>query len=152
MFGTPIGLTEYCEKVSKERLAQEGELRQAIPKVPDLQHAWQLLLQCAGPGCHHFLRTVPPTQSRTYAEGHDQGMRGVMATMLGRLPGDAHQQEAHQQEVALQLATLPMGLEGFGLRSGTKTFPAAFFVGGRVPNDTGTFACSCHFSGSTARQ
>ena len=34
------------------------------PKVPDLQCAWQLLVQCAGPRCHHFLRTVPPSQSR----------------------------------------------------------------------------------------
>ena len=34
--------------------------RDAIPSVPDLQCAWQLLLQCAGPRCHHLLRTVPP--------------------------------------------------------------------------------------------
>ena len=43
---------------------KEQELWRAIPSVPDLQCAWQLLLQCAGPRCHHFLRTVPPTQSR----------------------------------------------------------------------------------------
>ena len=30
--------------------------------------AWQILLQCAGPRCHHFLRTVPPDQSARYAE------------------------------------------------------------------------------------
>ena len=49
-----------------------------IPKVHDLQCGWQLLLQCAGPRCHHFLRTVPPSQSRKYAEGHDQGVWEVM--------------------------------------------------------------------------
>ena len=30
----------------------------------------------------------PPSQSRTHAEGHDQGMREVMVTLLKGLPGD----------------------------------------------------------------
>ena len=28
-----------------------------------IQCAWHLLLQCAGPRCHHHLRTLPPSQS-----------------------------------------------------------------------------------------
>ena len=77
--------------------------------VHDLQCAWQLLLQCAGPRCHHFLRTVPPRQSRTYAEGHDQGMREVMVTLLTGLPGDGQ-----QQAVGHQLASLPRFRPSFG--------------------------------------
>ena len=63
-------------------MREEQELWRAIPSVPDLQCAWQLLLQCAG-------ATVPPNQSRVYAEGHDREMQEVMARLLGGLPGEA---------------------------------------------------------------
>ena len=76
ILGTPVGSLEFVESVTEERLEKEQELWRAIPSVPDLQCAWQLLLQCAWPRCHHFLRTVPPTQSRVYAEGHDKGDAG----------------------------------------------------------------------------
>ena len=99
----------------RHRGAIGQELWRAIPSVPDLQCAWQLLLQCAGPRCHHFLRTVPPTQSRVYAEGHDRGMQEVMARLLGGLPG-----ESQQNEVAQDVATLPC-VGGLGLRSASRT-------------------------------
>ena len=54
---------------------------------------WQLLVQCGGPRCHHFLRTVPPSLAREYAAGHDQGMEQVMTTLLEGLTGDAQQQD-----------------------------------------------------------
>ena len=60
--GDTNGSSDFVESVTEERLEKEQELWRAIPSVPDLQCAWQLLLQCAGPRCHHFLRTVPPTQ------------------------------------------------------------------------------------------
>ena len=44
----------------------------------DLQCARQLLVQCAGPRCHHFIRNVPPEHSVAHAQGHDRGMREVM--------------------------------------------------------------------------
>ena len=46
-----------------------------IPSVPDLQSAWQIILQCAGPRCHHLLRTLPPNVSASCATGHDMGMQ-----------------------------------------------------------------------------
>ena len=92
ILGTPVGSAEFVESAIRDRLEKERDLWQAIPKVHDLQCAWQLLLQCAGPRCHHFLRSVPPSQSRTYAEGHDQGMREVMVTLLKGLPEDGQQQ------------------------------------------------------------
>ena len=103
ILGTPVGSAEFVESAIRDRLEKERDLWQAIPKVHDLQCAWQLLLQCAGPRCHHFLRSVPPSQSRTYAEGHDQGL-------LKGLPGDGQ-----QQAVGHQLASLPMRMGGLGL-------------------------------------
>ena len=91
-------------------------------RVPDLQSAWQILLQCAGPRCHHFLRTVPPDQSARYAVGHDLGMRRAMESVLGSLPG------TEQKECAHVLATMPMRLGGLGLQSARRMAPAAFWA------------------------
>ena len=79
-----------------------------------------------GPRCHHFIRTMPPSQSAMYSAGHDPGMQRAMRTILGRLPGDAT-----QQEVAERIATLPMRLGGLGLRSANRTGPNSVlgFVG-----------------------
>ena len=60
ILGTPVGSYEFVEAKIEARLADEKLLWEAISWVPDLQCAWQILLQCAGPRCHHLLRTVPP--------------------------------------------------------------------------------------------
>ena len=72
---------------------------------------WQIVLQCAGPRCHHFLWTVPSSQSRFYAEGHDEGMM-----------------HAAQQATARQIATLPMSLGGLWLWSARRMAPAALWA------------------------
>ena len=89
--------------------------------VPDVQSAWQILLQCAGHRCHHFLRTLPPSQSTNYAIGHDLGMQTAMASLLGEIPGCDD-----EKEDARRLATLPMRVGGLGLRSATRMAPGAF--------------------------
>ena len=93
--------------------------------MPDIQCAWQILLQCAGPRCH--LRTIPPSQSETYADGHDGGMWRALEALMGRLPGDIQEREA-----ARRVASLPMRLGGLGFRSARRTAPAAYWaiVGG----------------------
>ena len=48
---------EYIKEVGDRRLEEEQRLWDAIPWIPDLQCAWQVFLQGAGPPCHHFLRT-----------------------------------------------------------------------------------------------
>ena len=63
--GTPVGTADF---------EHEDKSWKAIKWIPDLQCAWQVLVQCAGPGCHHFLRTMPPSRSAEYAAGHDVGM------------------------------------------------------------------------------
>ena len=74
--------------------------------MPDVQCPWQLLVQCAGPRCHHFIRNVPPEHSVAYAQGNDRGMREVMGSLLEGVPGNLCQR--HEAE---QLATLPMRME-----------------------------------------
>ena len=73
VLGTPVGTPEFIEDVTQRRLEEESRLWEAIPSVPDLQCAWQILLQCAGPRCHHLLRTLPPSVSASYATGHAYG-------------------------------------------------------------------------------
>ena len=63
ILGTPVGSDALVQVASEDRLEEERRLWEAIPWVPDVQCGWQILLQCAGPRCHHFLRTVPPSQS-----------------------------------------------------------------------------------------
>ena len=78
ILGTPVGSPEFIHALTMERLEEERQLWKAIDWVPDLQCAWQILVQCAGPRCHHYVRTVPPSESRAYAEGHDTGMLETM--------------------------------------------------------------------------
>ena len=93
---------------------------EAIDWVPDMQCAWQILVQCAGPWCHHFVRTVPPGESRAYAGGHDTGMMETLSR--GGLTGD------EQKHVAQRIATLPMRLGGLGLRSASRMSHAAYWA------------------------
>ena len=102
ILGSPVGFEEFVSAFIERRLADEQKLWDAIPSVPDLQCAWQVLLQCAGPRCHHLLRTVPPSQSGRNAQGHDAGMQRTMEVLLGTIPGgDA------QVEMARHIASPP---------------------------------------------
>ena len=75
--------------------------------MPDVQCAWQIILGCAGPRCHHLLRTIPPSQSAQYAQGHDDFMWRAVEAVMGRLPGDDR-----QKSVARLISTLPRRLGG----------------------------------------
>ena len=123
ILGSPVGTDEFCLDAARERLEEETKLWRAIPSVPDLQCAWQLLVQCAGPRCHHFIRNVPPEHSVAYAQGHHRGTREVMGSLLEGLPRNLHQR--HEAE---QLASLPMRMGGLGLRSACRVAPAAYWA------------------------
>ena len=58
---TGIGSELYISERLDERLAKERALWEAIPTVPDLQCAWQILLQSANPRANHTVRTMPPS-------------------------------------------------------------------------------------------
>ena len=79
---------DLIEEATQRRLEEERILWDAILSVPDTQCAWQILLQCAGPRCHHWLRTVPPSCSATYAVcAH--GACGLLGIMGGRIAHDS---------------------------------------------------------------
>ena len=84
ILGTPVGDAEFIQAAVNARWEEEDKLWRALSWVPDLQCAWQLSVQCAGPRCHHLLRTMPPSHVVGYAAGHDEGMR-AMASLLGEL-------------------------------------------------------------------
>ena len=123
ILSTPVGSPEFLRSLIEERLDEERKLWQAIPWVPDLQCAWQILVQCAAPRCHHYLRTVPPSASQEYAQGHDEGMMSTMDILLGGLTGNDS-----QKEWAHKLATLPMRFGGFAMRSAMRMSRAAYWA------------------------
>ena len=108
---------------ASEECLHKEEFWRTIPWVRDLQCAWQFMLQCAGPRCHHYLRTVPPSLSAACTAGHDSGMQQVMNGLLEGLPGDQR-----QQEVARMIASLSMRTGSLGIRSATSMAPAAYWA------------------------
>ena len=116
ILGTPMGSGDIVARLATDRLAEE-KMWEAVGWVPDLQCAWQMLLQFAGPRCHHFLRTMPPSQTSTYAEGHDGGMMQAMERFTGG---------SDQQARACQIASLPMRLGGSGMTSAARMSQAAW--------------------------
>ena len=123
VLGTPVGTDQFVSDVVAERVQEETRLWEAVEWVPDLQVAWQILVQCAGPRCHHLLRTLLPSQSSEYALLHDAGMLRAMKSLLGGFPG-----EPQEKEDACRLATLPIRMGGLGLRSATRMAPAAYWA------------------------
>ena len=107
----------------RRRLQQEREMREAIPWVPDLQCAWQVLLQCAGPRCHHLLRTLAPESSQNNAVKHDDGMFETMETLLQWPLG----RRASSTRWLATLQRFQCGWGGLGLRA-TRTAPGAFWA------------------------
>ena len=120
MLGTPIGTEQYVSQKMEERLAKERELWAAIPTVPDLQCAWQLLLQSANPRANHTMRS-PQVFQLAYCHAHDEGMWDTARTLLDGVP------EANEAE-SQQLSTLPMRMGGLGLRSAARCAQAAYWA------------------------
>ena len=63
ILGTPLGCDAFIATSTTARLEEEAKPWEAVSWVSDPQCAWQIVLQCAGPRCHHCLRTVAPSQS-----------------------------------------------------------------------------------------
>ena len=49
VLGTPVGSDAFVAAHVEEKLEDEARLWNALPEVPDLQCAWQLLLKSASP-------------------------------------------------------------------------------------------------------
>ena len=98
---------------------RRGDCGTQFLRSPDLQCAWQILLQSANPRANHSMRTLP-TVSAAYCDAHDAGIWAIARALLGGI----HQED----EEARQRATLPMRMGGLGLRSAARCAPAAFWA------------------------
>ena len=65
---------QYISEKMEERITKERVLWEAIPTVPDLQCAWQILFQSANPRANHTMRTMPPGSSASCCQTHDEGI------------------------------------------------------------------------------
>ena len=111
-----------CTASLKGDWKMRGDSWEAVTWVPDLQSAWQILLQCAGPRCHRFAhcpRVIP------------QNMLPATTTACGRPRGRFWEDLTGTEEdqvTARHLATLPMRLGGLGLRSAARMAPASYWA------------------------
>ena len=121
MLGTPVGHADFVQAWADARLQEERRLLDELPRLPDLQCAWLLLLFCASPRANHALRTLPPSESASYARAHDQAGWETLQECLGGVPPAEAQQ-------AWPLASLPAVHGGPGLLSAERTAPAAYWA------------------------
>ena len=122
VLGTPIGHQDFVQAWAARRLEEEERLLSQLPKLPDLQCSWLLLLLCASPRANHALRTVPPLEIQAYARAHDQAIWHTLKQCLG---GAAEAEAPH----AKTLATLPAHLGGLGIQSAERASAAAYWAG-----------------------
>ena len=123
VLGTPIGGAQFTRELLQTRIDDEQRLWDAIPRVPELQCGWQLLLQSASPRANHMIRTLPPEFSREYAAAHDAGIWRTAVALLGKTPGTAD-----ELQDAEQIASLPMRMGGLGLSSAGRCAAAAYWA------------------------
>ena len=121
VLGTPIGSELYVSEKMDQRIAKERALWEAISTVPDLQCAWQILLQSANPRANHTMRTMPPGGSADYCRAHDEGIWATVKALMDGFP-------AGEEDESRQLATLPMRIGGLGLRSAVRCALAAHWA------------------------
>lgn len=121
--GVPIGSPAYIAAEGESRLDAQAALLNALPRLPDLQSAWLLLVYCAAPRAQHFLRSVPPSLSRAYAARHDAATWATVQHFLGE-PGN----NAPPWQHARRLAFLPAHQGGLGLLHAERIAPAAYWA------------------------
>ena len=80
--GTPLGSDELVKKHAGDRMQNEQKLLAELPHFRDLQSAWALLSLSAAQKANHTIRVLPPTLSRTYAEGHDGAIWDTFCEIL----------------------------------------------------------------------
>ena len=123
VLGTPVGTAEFAAALGEKWTEKEKKLWELLPLLPDLQTAWLLLLNCAGPRFNYRSRTVPPLQNGAYAKAHDDGMWATLCALL-----EKRHLEEHTSGAPARKATLPLRAGGLGLRSAVRTGPAAYWA------------------------
>ena len=89
--------------------------------MPDLQRAWVLLSQSAVLRSNHTTRILPPSASEYYSSRHDKALWETFCRLLSA-------EQLEDDQLAQEVASLPGGLGGLGLRSSQRTAPAAYWA------------------------
>ena len=114
VLGAPVGHRDFVRKHLERILEQHEVLLNGIPRVPDVQSAWLLLLHCASARANYQLRVMRPECVLEFARAHDENMWRGLCTIL-EVPTTACSRNARD------LSSLPLSLGGLGLRSATRT-------------------------------
>jgi len=125
VLGVPVGSKEFCASHTGTRMADEQDLLDLIPQLPDMQSAWLILSMCAVPRANHILRSLPPSDARHFAACHDDAIWNTFLQILGE-KDDVSNESLHMPRL---VASLPGGLGGLGLRSAQRTAAAAYWAG-----------------------
>ena len=128
VLGTPLGNAQFVAEHTRKRLVEEQRLWDAIPSVPDLQCAWQILVQSANPRANHTIRTLPHRLSQEYARGHDRGTWNTAKGLLKELPSS--DEELGSAEM---VARLPMRMGSLGLTSAERSLTPHTGRHGQMP-------------------
>ncbi|CAK0794948.1 unnamed protein product, partial [Prorocentrum cordatum] len=109
--------------VAEAILEEHRRLLARIPHVGDLQSSWLLLSMCANPRANFFLRALAPEDTAAFAAAHDDNLANALADLL-ELPQEA----VAEGTSARQRCQLPLCMGGLGLRSASRTAPAAWWA------------------------
>ena len=123
ILGTPLGSPEFVSRHMRELREEHDGLLNALKAMPELQSAWLLLSLCASARANYYLRALPPSLSREFAESHDAALLDTLFGLLDQ-PGA----NAEDMQWARAVAQLPLRAGGLGLRSAVRTAPAAYWA------------------------
>jgi len=122
VLGMPLGDPAFVARFLESRMANERRLLALLPVVRDPQCEWLLLSLCAEPRANHLLRTSAGPEIEDYSAAHDSALRDAFAAVVN-FPAAA------LEPVARTLLCQPRRYGGLGLRSASRTAPAAYFAG-----------------------
>ncbi len=123
LLGVPVGTPDFVRAHAQERLEEEKRFLAEIEELTDPQCAWQLLTRCAVPRGNYWIRTLPPSLSRSYALERDDALWRTCISILR-----AQDLPEHHFASGRRIAQLPARMGGLGIRSTLRSAPAAYWA------------------------
>ena len=121
VLGALVGFRDFIIRHLEKVLDQHKVLLAGIPRVPDVQSAWLLLLHCASARANYKLRVTRPEVALEFAQSHEENhWRGLCAVL--EVPTTACTRNARD------VSSLPSSLGGLGLRSAVRTRLSAYWA------------------------
>ena len=82
VLGSPLGSPQFINRILEEKLAEEQQIFETLPRLPNTQVAWLMLFFCGAPRANYILRTTPPSLTRNYATQRDDMVIACLASIL----------------------------------------------------------------------